>query len=76
MGVAGVAMVLAGAVVGIALGQVSVRYVQTLLFDVNTRDASILAVPSLVIGAAALLAAVPAVIHAVRIDPVKMLRSE
>jgi hypothetical protein len=35
-----------------------------------------LTLPSLTILAAALLAALPAVIHAVRIDPVEMLRSE
>jgi hypothetical protein len=36
----------------------------------------VLAIPSLTILAAALLAALPAVIHAVRIDPAKMLRAE
>jgi hypothetical protein len=35
-----------------------------------------LAVPWFTILAVALLAAVPAVIHAIRIDPVTMLRSE
>jgi hypothetical protein len=35
-----------------------------------------LALPSLVIVAAALLAALPAVIRAVRIDPVAMLRAD
>jgi hypothetical protein len=35
-----------------------------------------LALPSFAILAAALLAALPAVFHAVRIDPVKMLRAE
>jgi hypothetical protein len=36
----------------------------------------VLALPSLAILAAALLAALPAVIHAVRIDPVTALRAE
>jgi hypothetical protein len=35
-----------------------------------------LALPSLAILAAALLAALPAVLHAVRIDPITVLRSE
>jgi hypothetical protein len=35
-----------------------------------------LSLPSLTILASALLAALPAVIHAVRIDPVTMLRAE
>ena len=37
---------------------------------------ALIAVPSMTILAAALLAALPAVIHAVRIDPVTMLRAE
>jgi hypothetical protein len=36
----------------------------------------LLALPALAILTAALLAALPAVIHAVRIDPVAMLRAE
>jgi ABC-type antimicrobial peptide transport system permease subunit len=36
----------------------------------------LLALPSLAILAAALLAALPAVIHALRIDPATVLRSE
>jgi ABC-type lipoprotein release transport system permease subunit len=35
-----------------------------------------LMLPSVTIVAAALLAALPAVLHAMRIDPVEMLRSE
>jgi len=35
-----------------------------------------LAAPSLIVIAVAMAAALPAVIHAVRIDPVTMLRSE
>jgi ABC-type antimicrobial peptide transport system permease subunit len=69
-------MVLIGALVGLALGVVSVRYIETLLYQVKSTDAGVLALPSLTILAAALLAALPAVIHAVRIDPVAMLRSE
>ncbi len=69
-------MVLAGAVVGVALGMASVRYIETLFFQVKATDAGALALPSLAILMAALLAALPAVIHAVRIDPAKMLRAE
>jgi hypothetical protein len=36
----------------------------------------VLAIPSLAVLAAALMAALPAVIRAVRIDPVTMLRAE
>ena len=70
------AMVFAGALAGVALGMASARYIETLLYGVNATDFVALALPSLTIIAAALLAALPAVIHAVRIDPVRMLRSE
>ena len=69
-------MVLAGALAGLLLGMVSVRYIETLFYQVKASDASMLALPSIAIVTAALLAALPAVIHAVRIDPVKTLRSE
>ena len=69
-------MVLAGAVAGLALGIVSVRYLETLLYQVNPTDLAMLALPSLIILAAALLAALPAVIHAVRVDPVTTLRGD
>jgi predicted permease len=69
-------VVCAGALFGLALGVASVRYVETLLYQVRPTDLSMLALPSLTMLAAALAAASPAVIHAVRIDPVQMLRSE
>jgi predicted lysophospholipase L1 biosynthesis ABC-type transport system permease subunit len=68
--------VLAGAVAGIALGLASMRYMEALLYQVKANDPAMLALPSVTILAAALLAALPAVIRAVRIDPVTMLRSE
>jgi ABC-type antimicrobial peptide transport system permease subunit len=69
-------MVLAGGVAGLGLGMSSVRYIATLLFQVNPTGLALLAYPSVTILAAALLAAVPAVIHAVRIDPANMLRAD
>jgi ABC-type antimicrobial peptide transport system permease subunit len=69
-------MVLAGALAGLALGMASVRYIETLFYQVKATDVGMLALPSLAILAAAILAAVPPVIRAVRIDPVKMLRAE
>jgi len=70
------AMVLAGAVAGIAVGMASARYIETLLYQVKPSDTRMLVLPGITILAAALLAALPAVIRAVRIDPVKMLRAE
>jgi len=70
------AMVLLGAVAGVALGMASVRYIEALLYQVKPTDLGMLALPVFTILAAALLAALPAVFHAVRIDPVAMLRGE
>jgi len=69
-------MVLVGAMAGLALGIASVRYIEALLYQVKPGDPALLAFPMLTILAAALLAALPAVFHAVRIDPAAMLRSE
>ena len=70
------ATVFIGAAAGSALGMASVRYVQTLLFGVTGTDPSMLIAPALVLLAAALLAALPAVLRAARIDPSIMLRGE
>jgi ABC-type lipoprotein release transport system permease subunit len=43
---------------------------------VKATDLTMLALPSVTIFAAALLASLPAVIRAVRIDPARILRSE
>jgi len=69
-------MVVLGAVAGVGLGTVSVRYMASLLYHVKATDVAMLVLPSFTILAAALLAALPAVIRAVRIDPVAALRSE
>jgi len=54
----------------------SVRYIESLFYQVKSTDLQILALPSLTILAGAFVAALPAVIRAVRIDPVTMLRAE
>jgi len=69
-------MVLAGALGGLALGMVAVRYIESLFYQVKPTDPAMLALPSLIILAAALLAAMPGVIRAVRIDPAAVLRAE
>jgi predicted permease len=69
-------MVLAGAAAGLGLGMLSVRYIANLLYQVRPTDPAMLAMPSAIILGAALIAALPAVIHAVRIDPVAMLRAD
>jgi predicted lysophospholipase L1 biosynthesis ABC-type transport system permease subunit len=69
-------MVLTGVIVGGALGMVSVRYVQTLLYGVAGNDPAMLVVPAFVLLVAAFGAALPAVARASRIDPAIMLRAE
>ena len=70
------AMVLVGGAAGLVLGMMSVRYIESLLYQVKASDPGMLMLPALTIVGAAALAAVPAVVRAVRIDPVEMLRSE
>src|SRR5271170_192098 len=65
-----------GAIAGLALGLSSVRYIESLLYQVKATDADVLAVPCLTILFAVVVAAVPAVLRAMRIDPVAMLRVE
>jgi putative ABC transport system permease protein len=70
------AMVLIGAATGLALGIASVRYIEALLYQVRATELDILALPAVAILLATLLAALPPVIRAVRIDPVTMLRAD
>jgi Mg/Co/Ni transporter MgtE len=69
-------MVLAGAAAGMVLGIASVRYIEALLFQVKPGGFSMVAMPLAVIFATALVAALPAIFRAVRIDPVSMLRAD
>ena len=69
------APVLLGSCVGLATGVGLERYVADLLWNVEATDPAMMAVPALAI-LAALLAAVPEVIRAVRIDPTELLRAD
>lgn len=69
-------VVLLGSLAGTVVGIASARFIEALLFDVKATDAGILAFPAAAIFAVALLAALPAVIRAVRTDPARMLRPE
>jgi len=69
-------MVILGATAGVALGMASTLYVESLLYGVKAGDPGMLALPALTIVVAALLAALPPVIRAVRVDPVTMLRAD
>jgi len=69
-------MVLLGAAIGVGLGMLSVRYVESLFYQVKATELEMLALPSLAILVGALLAALRPVLQAVRIDPAAMLRAE
>ncbi len=70
------AMVTLGAIAGLGLGMVSARYVAALLYGVKATDVSMLIVPTVVLLVAACVAALPAIMRAVQIDPAIMLRAE
>lgn len=69
-------MVVVGLVAGVGLGLTSARYMESLFFQVKASDTNMLAVPFAVILAVAAVATVPAVLRALRIDPVEILRAE
>jgi putative ABC transport system permease protein len=68
--------VLAGAGAGLIFGLVCAERLQSLLFQVRATDATMLMLPFVAIMAIAVLATIPAVLRAVHIDPLIMLRSE
>ncbi len=70
------AMVLLGAAVGLTLGLASERLVASLLYGVKGTEVSMMTLPAAVLLLAVALAAAPAVMRAIRIDPAVMLRSE
>ena len=69
-------MVLVGAAAGVALGIAAARSVESLFYQVKATDAGMLFIPAITILCAAFLSSLPAVLHAVRIDPIQTLRSE
>jgi predicted lysophospholipase L1 biosynthesis ABC-type transport system permease subunit len=69
-------MVVVGAFAGVGLGMMSVRYVESLFYQVKATDLQMLAIPAAAILLGAVLAALRPVMQAVRIDPASMLRAE
>jgi predicted permease len=65
-----------GVAAGIAIGLLVEPKIKTLLYEVNSTDLTVLAVPLLTILLITLLSAIPAIIRGIRIDPVEMLRAE
>jgi predicted permease len=71
-----VAVVCFGLAVGLAAGLAGARVVESLLYEVKPTDWSAITAPAVTLLAAAILAAAPPAIRAVRIDPARTLRSE
>ena len=69
-------MVALGGCVGIALGFGAARYAESLFYQVKATDADIIAVPVCAILLTALIATLPALLRALRIDPTEILRAE
>ncbi len=65
-----------GAAAGLGAGLASTRYLESLLYEVRATDYSIIANPCVAIGLVAMVALAPAVVRALRINPVDLLRSE
>jgi ABC-type lipoprotein release transport system permease subunit len=69
-------MVLLGSAAGAGAGLLLKPYIKSLLYQIASSDISVFALPALTILSAVLLAALPAVIRAIRTDAVAMLRAE
>jgi putative ABC transport system permease protein len=69
-------VVIAGVVIGGAMGLGAARYIETLFYHVKSSDAVMLAIPSAAAFFVALFAMLPGVSRAMRIDPAERLRSE
>ncbi|HEV2447071.1 MAG TPA: FtsX-like permease family protein, partial [Candidatus Sulfopaludibacter sp.] len=76
VGVGTLAIVCAGAAAGLVIGMATVRYIESLLFQVKLTDFTILAAPVATILGTTVLATLPAVMRALRVDPAAMLRME
>ena len=70
------AMIVVGAAIGIALGIASEQAIAALLYQVKATDPDVLAAALITMLGAALVAAFPPVLRAVRIDPTLLLRSD
>lgn len=69
-------MLILGSGAGLLLGFASESYFESLLFGVKTREWQLFAAPLLTIGLASILASLPPILRALRIDPASMLRAE
>ncbi len=68
--------VMAGVFAGLVFGLGLTRYIQSLLYEVKATDIAMIALPCSIILAIACIAAVPALLRAIHVDPSTMLRSD
>jgi putative ABC transport system permease protein len=71
----GLAVTIAGLVIGLSAAAALVRYIGTLLYGVTTHDPMSFVLVALALCAAAALASVVPASRAARIDPLKAMRS-
>ena len=69
-------MIALGGCAGVALGFGAARYVQSLFYQVKATEADLIALPTCAMLLTALVATLPAVLRALRTDPIEILRSE
>ncbi|MBL8214114.1 MAG: ABC transporter permease [Bryobacterales bacterium] len=69
-------MLLLGAIAGLGAGLLAQRYLESLLFETAATDPAVLAMPLLALLSGTLLACLPPVVRALRIDPATTLREE
>ncbi len=69
-------MVLFGSAAGAGTGLLLEPYVKSLLYQIERSDIDVFILPALTIASAVLLAALPAVIRAIRTDAAAMLRTQ
>jgi ABC-type antimicrobial peptide transport system permease subunit len=68
--------VIMGVFTGLVLGLGLARYIESLLYQVKATDIGMLALPCLIILAVICIAAVPAILRAIHVDPGTMLRAD
>jgi predicted lysophospholipase L1 biosynthesis ABC-type transport system permease subunit len=69
-------MLLLGSITGFALSLAAVRYIEPLLYQVRSTALPMLLMPVLVMVSTAVIAALPAVIHATKIEAARLLRAD
>jgi predicted permease len=65
-----------GSIAGLGAGLISTRFIESLLYEAKASDAGMLATPCVAIGLAVMMAVAPAVVRALRTNPVSLLRAE